>query len=176
MLPSALGHTLVLLSHKPYYYYYLHLLTNFCIFIVEVATKQNTHTHTHTEIADKILGSHYPPSLLAAKTNKQTPTHQRVKKEFQKEKKKKKKLAKCYHLTHDLLSPSCFQCKLFAIFFFPSFASLFPIIFEWWIYLDLLCIVVTCYQKFYLFINWFFKNKKLKSLFGEQRCHKSTRV
>jgi hypothetical protein len=57
MLPSALGHTLVLLSHKPYYYYYLHLLTNFCIFIVEVATKQNKHTHTHTHrLLTKFLG------------------------------------------------------------------------------------------------------------------------
>jgi hypothetical protein len=90
LLPSALGHTLVLLSHKPYYYYYLHLLTNFCIFIVEVATKQ-----THTHIAAKILGSHNPPSLLAAKTNKQTNTHtSKSEKGFSDGKKKKKKKAK----------------------------------------------------------------------------------
>lgn len=113
---------------------------------------QNKHAHTH--IADKILGSHNPPSLLGAQTNKQTPTNQRVKKDFQKE---KKTLAKCYHLTQHLLSPSCFQCQLFAIFFFfPSFASI-SLSHKFWV-VDLFGFIMhSCYLlSEILFIYWFF--------------------
>jgi hypothetical protein len=101
------------------------LLTNFLYFYCGSSHKTNkqtnTHTHTHTHIADKILGSHNPPSLLAAKTNKLTNKHPQIKEWKRIFRRKTKKMAKCYHLTQHLLSPSCFQCKLFAIFFFFSF-------------------------------------------------------
>jgi hypothetical protein len=73
MFPSALGHThLCCCPTSPTTTTSIYLLT--FVFLLW-KYPQNKYTHTHTHIAAKILGSHNPPSLLAAKTNKQTNTH-----------------------------------------------------------------------------------------------------
>jgi len=81
---------------------------------------QNKHAHTH--IADKILGSHNPPSLLGAQTNKQTPTNQRVKKDFQKEKKNTGKMLPPHSTS---LVPFLLSMPIICDLFFFSFICIY---------------------------------------------------
>ncbi len=137
---------------------------------------QNKHAHTH--IADKILGSHNPPSLLAAKTNKQTNKHPQIKewkRIFRRKKKNWQNATTSLNISCPLLA---FNANYLQSFFFSSFASI-SLSHNFWV-VDLFGFIMhSCYllsEIWFIYLLIDFLKKRLQSLFGEQRCHKRTRV